>query len=62
MMTDGRLRYVKIGTRRLIPKKALVELLASGLPAAEGAADRSEAGPSKPADSRRRSKPAGRNA
>lgn len=31
LMVKGRLPYSKCGSRRLIPKKALVELLANGL-------------------------------
>jgi excisionase family DNA binding protein len=30
MMAEGRLPYSKVGTRRLIPRRALVALLASG--------------------------------
>jgi|GEM_PF-2513905 len=31
LMTSGRLPFTKCGSRRLIPKRALVELLADGL-------------------------------
>ena len=35
LMSQGRLKYVKVGTRRLISKRSLIEVLASGLPAEE---------------------------
>jgi excisionase family DNA binding protein len=31
LMSTGKLPYIKVGTRRLIPKKALVEFAAAGL-------------------------------
>ena len=31
LMDDGKLPWVKIGTRRLIPRRALIELLSEGL-------------------------------
>ena len=38
LMEDGSLAYVKVGRRRLIPRRALVELLERGLVSREPAA------------------------
>jgi excisionase family DNA binding protein len=47
LMDSGRLAYVKEGTRRLIPKRALQELLASCLIGGPAAAEPDQ--PAKPA-------------
>ena len=36
LMEQGRLRYVKVGKRRLIPRSELVRLLAEGLKGGDG--------------------------
>jgi excisionase family DNA binding protein len=34
LMGDGTLPYTKVGTRRLIPRRALIQILSQGVPSA----------------------------